>query len=129
MAVKVGMVSLGCPKASRVVKNVHFEPHSSNLKKQKAQTLSVLFALIGAQSGTRTHMVSRTILSRVRLPVPPSRHFLLYCVSRFNHINIIFIFCLVPKCIFYWLFGKINVWYIILNFKKRGNQIYVMFRM
>ncbi len=31
----------------------------------------------GAQSGTRTHMVSRTILSRVRLPVPPFGHFCL----------------------------------------------------
>lgn len=28
----------------------------------------------GAQSGTRTHMVSRMILSHVRLPIPPHRH-------------------------------------------------------
>ena len=42
------------------------------------------------------------------------RAYYLYCVSHFNHINIYFYFCLVPKCIFYWLFGKINVWYIIL---------------
>lgn len=30
--------------------------------------------VIGAQGGTRTHMVSRTILSRVRLPIPPLGH-------------------------------------------------------
>ena len=29
---------------------------------------------IGAVGGTRTHMVSRWILSPVRLPVPPQRH-------------------------------------------------------
>ena len=30
--------------------------------------------VIGADGGTRTHMVSRWILSPVRLPVPPQRH-------------------------------------------------------
>ena len=29
---------------------------------------------INAADGTRTHMVSRTILSRMRLPIPPQRH-------------------------------------------------------
>ena len=28
----------------------------------------------GTDGGNRTHMVSRTILSRMRLPVPPHRH-------------------------------------------------------
>ena len=28
----------------------------------------------GTTDGTRTHMVSRTILSRMRLPIPPQRH-------------------------------------------------------
>ena len=29
---------------------------------------------IGTDGGTRTHMVSRMILSHVRLPIPPHRH-------------------------------------------------------
>ena len=33
--------------------------------------------MIGTDGGTRTHMVSRTILSRVRLPIPPHRHILI----------------------------------------------------
>lgn len=32
------------------------------------------FYIFGAEGGSRTHTVSRTILSRVRLPVPPLRH-------------------------------------------------------
>ena len=37
-----------------------------------------------------------------------------HTVIHFKYINTSFHFCLAPKCIFYWLFGKINVWYIIL---------------
>ena len=44
--------------------------------------------LIGAQSGTRTHMVSRTILSRVRLPVPPFGLiiYMLFCILKIAYI-------------------------------------------
>ena len=36
----------------------------------------------------------------------------------FIYISINFKFCLVSKCIFYWLNGKIKVWYIILYYRK-----------
>ena len=32
------------------------------------------YTSFGTDGGTRTHMVSRMILSHVRLPIPPHRH-------------------------------------------------------
>ena len=42
---------------------------NKNILAQGQDVLSV-----DAADGTRTHMVSRTILSRMRLPIPPQRH-------------------------------------------------------
>ena len=42
--------------------------------------LTFVRILFGADGGTRTHMVSRMILSHVRLPVPPHRHMGYYTI-------------------------------------------------
>ena len=79
--------------------------------------------MIGTDGGTRTHMVSRTILSRVRLPIPPHRHkYLLNCISfLLNYINIYLIKSLVKpnkKCKFFYKIYSIPFTIIcILEFK------------
>ena len=53
-------------------KKTTFEVDSFYLNK-----IAIIFRF-GTDGGTRTHMVSRQILSLVRLPVPPHRHFIVY---------------------------------------------------
>lgn len=62
----------------------------NNLQQKNTILLGMIFVLcvqfgsnryvVGAQGGTRTRMVSRTILSRVRLPIPPLGHILFLCI-------------------------------------------------
>ena len=50
-------------------------PPKINIKKHyRYQFYSAYKQYNTAADGTRTHMVSRTILSRMRLPIPPQRH-------------------------------------------------------
>ena len=47
----------------------------TKIENKKGSKKNFLTSFFGADGGTRTHMVSRWILSPVRLPIPPHRHF------------------------------------------------------
>ena len=74
---------------------------------------------IGADGGTRTHMVSRSILSAVRIPISPHLH---WC----RNITINMLVCKV-NCFVFYIFFVIFLFYTKLDFDASLSLIYLKF--
>ena len=81
-----GLALYGGESLLRTCSGIYLDNWKNRVKKRSCLLFSkTTFSKnnINAADGTRTHMVSRTILSRMRLPIPPQRHIEI----SYNHIT------------------------------------------